>query len=104
MADIQVRTPHALTLSPPNFSPTAPHRLAQVGDVNVVNVSAIMQRFGSKVLAQYAEQFESSPVLFVVLVAILSAVLFGLLVVHVALAYSEQRTLQQEDAELKKQN
>jgi len=55
-------------------------------------------------LAQYAEQFESSPVLLIVLVAILSAVLFGLLVVHVALAYSEQVQLEQEDAELKKQN
>jgi hypothetical protein len=104
MADIQVLTQHPRTRSPPNFRRPAPHPLAQVGDVNVVNVSAIIQRFGSKVVAQYAEQFESSPVLFVVLVAILSAVLFGLLVVHVALAYSEQTTLQEEDAELKKKN
>ena len=65
---------------------------------------SLLRRFGAKVLAQYAEQFESSPVLLIVLVAILSAVLFGLLVVHVALAYSEQVQLEQEDAELKKQN
>ena len=53
-------------------------------------------------LSTYAEQFEDSPLLWQVLIAIFSVVLFGLLILHISLAYAEQVKLAEEDEELEK--
>ena len=56
-------------------------------------MSEIIDRFGQNVLTEFAEQFEESPLLWIVLIAILSAVLFALVVLHIALAYREQKQI-----------
>lgn len=53
-------------------------------------------------LTTYAEQFEDSPLLWQVLIAIFSVVLFGLLVLHISLTYAEEVKLAEEDEELEK--
>lgn len=51
-------------------------------------------------LTEFAEQYEESPLLWIVLIAILSAVLFSLVVLHIALAYREQKQIAQGLAQL----
>lgn len=57
---------------------------------------------GATVLTTYAEQFEDSPLLWQLLIAIFSVVLFGLLVLHISLTYAEDVKLAEEDEELEK--
>jgi hypothetical protein len=91
-----------------------------VSQLALTNVTEIIDRFGeavpddwsrclfllftlgSTVLSTYAEQFEDSPLLWQVLIAIFSVVLFGLLILHISLAYAEQVKLAEEDEELEK--
>jgi len=59
-----------------------------------------VERFGANVLTEFAEQFEESPLLWQVLTAILTAVLFSLIVLHVVLGYREQKRIADNLAKL----
>lgn len=63
-------------------------------------VSDIVERFGANILTEFAEQFEESPLLWQVLSAILTAVLFSLIVLHVILGYREQKRIADNLAKL----